>query len=95
MPEYKVTKSPISLTAQRTLVLIASGIDTHCFALWCSCGIKAGTITSLMLTTTWKSFLFDLDYNIRAHFSPISDTGLYLLLIGCVGGCWLSHFYEG
>lgn len=95
MPEYKVAKSPISSAAQRTVVLILSEIDTHCFALWCSCGIKARTITSFMLTATWKSFLFDLDYSIRAHFSPISDTGLYLLSIGCVGGCWLSHFCEG
>lgn len=43
MPEFK---SPISLAARKTLLLISPEIDRHCLTLWCSYGIKATTITS-------------------------------------------------
>jgi len=90
----KYRKSPLNLTAQGTLVIILPEIDQHCLTLWCSDGIKIRTITSFGLTATWKSFLFDLDYNIRGYSSLISDTGLCSLSTGCVGGCWLNHFMK-
>ncbi len=94
MPEFKVKKIPNQLDCSEDSVLILPEIDRHCLTLRCSYAIKTRTITSFRLTSAWKSFLFDLDYNIRGYFSPISDTGLCLLSIGRVGGCLLSHFMK-